>query len=73
MTTDPILHVDLPLLLSLNLSHCRHEKVFQCFNPRRQYFEKDCWVKNYVKMIIQVIAPVASIKDQTNYKSLLLP
>lgn len=73
ITPDPILYVDLSLFLPLNLLHCRQEKVFQCFNLRRQYFEKDCWVKNYVKMIIQVIAPVASIKDQTNYKSLLLP
>ena len=61
MMTDPVLHVDFPLLLSLNLLHCRQEKVFQCFNLRKQYFEKHCWVKNYVKMIIQVIAPVALV------------
>lgn len=59
--------------VSFNLLHCKQEEAFQCFNLSKQYFQKDCWVKNYVKMIIQVIAPVASIKDQTNWKSLLLP
>lgn len=73
MTTDPILHVDLPVFRSLNLLHCREKEAFQCFNLSKQYFQKDCWVKNYVKMIIQVIAPIASIKNQTNWKSLLLP
>lgn len=72
MTTDPILHVDLPVFPSLNL-RCREKEAFQCFNLSKQYFQKDCWVKNYVKMIIQVSAPIASIKDQTNWKSLLLP
>lgn len=73
MTTDLILHVDLPVFPSLNLLRCREKEAFQCFNLSKQYFQKDCWVKNYVKMIIQVIAPIASIKDQTNWKSLLLP
>lgn len=59
--------------LSFNLLHCRQKEAFQCFNLSKQYFQKDFWVKNYVKMIIQVIAPAASIKDQTNWKSLLLP
>lgn len=51
-----------------NLPRCRQKGASQCFNLSKQYFQRDCWVENYVKMIIQVITPVAGIKDQTNWK-----
>lgn len=36
------------------------------FQSKQTILSKGLLGENYVKMIIQVIAPVASIKDQTN-------
>lgn len=64
---------DLPVFLSLIICCAAGREECSMFQSKQTTLSKGWLVKNYVKMIIQVITPAARIKAQINWKVYYFP